>query len=271
MTDTRVMTAERPEAEADADLIEGLRRYEFWTRFAFFEVRQRFRRSFLGPLWLTASMGIMVGVLGFVMSEISHQDVAAALPYIATGIIFWGLLTSCINDGATTFIANASTIQNIPLPISVHLYQMLARNLIVFGFNMVIYLIILVIFRPPLGLHTLLIVPGFALYILNLAWLALAAGILSTRFRDIPQVITSLIQVVFFVTPVFWSVETMGRRPAFVHYNPLYHLLELVRSPMLGLYAPLESWLWGLGLLVVGGYLTLLLFRRAHARLAYWV
>jgi ABC-type polysaccharide/polyol phosphate export permease len=270
MTETRVMTAERLESEAGADLVEGLKRYEFWSKFAFFEVRQRFRRSVLGPLWLTASMGIMVGVLGFVMSEISHQDVATALPYIATGIIFWGLLTSCINDGSGIFIGNANTIQNVPLPISVHLYQMLARNVIIFGFNMVIYLIVWVIFRLPLGLHTLLVVPAFALFVLNMGWMALAAGIISTRYRDIPQVITSLIQVTFFVTPVFWRPDTMSR-PAFVAYNPLYHLLELVRTPMLGGYPPLESWIWGVGLLAGGGLVTLWLYRRAQPRIAYWV
>jgi ABC-2 type transport system permease protein len=272
MNEVRVMTAERPEAEADADLVQGALRYEFWIRFAYFEVRQRFRRSVLGPLWLTASMGVTVAALGFVMSGLSGRDGATTIPYIATGIIFWGLLTSCITEGANTFINNGRTIQNVPLAISVHVYQMLARNLIVFGFNMLIYLIVLVAFRPPLNWLTLLFVPAFVLFVLNLGWMALAAAILSARFRDIPLVITSVIQVIFFMTPVFWSIEMMGgRRPRFVHLNPLYHLLELVRNPLLGQAASAVSWLWALGLLAGGGVATLLLFRRAHARIAYWL
>ena len=95
---------------------------------AFHDIRQRFRRSVLGPFWLTLSMGTMVGTLGFVFSTLFHQDVAKTLPYIATGIIFWGLLTSCINEGTTVFISAESDIRNLPIPLSVHFYRMMARN-----------------------------------------------------------------------------------------------------------------------------------------------
>ena len=98
------ISAETVPAQAFADLVNGARLYELWTRFAFHDIRQRFRRSVLGPFWLTLSMGIFVGTLGLVFSTLFHQDVAKTLPYIATGVIFWGLLTSCINEGTTVFI-----------------------------------------------------------------------------------------------------------------------------------------------------------------------
>jgi ABC-type polysaccharide/polyol phosphate export permease len=265
------MDANHLPAEAMTDLWRGLMSYEIWTRFAFHEIRQRFRRSILGPFWLTLSMGIMVGALGLVFGTLFQQNIGDTLPYIATGLIFWGLLTSCINDGTTVFVGSANYIRNLPLPVSLHVFQMLCRNLIIWVFNMAIYVLVAVLFRIQLTWDTLLFIPGFVLFVLNLSWVALVAGIFSTRFRDIPQLILNLIQVVFFVTPVFWSVETLPRRPAFVLLNPFYHLLEIVRAPLLGKAPSLISWSVGAGLAVFGLIFAALLYRRTYSRIAYWV
>ena len=265
------MDANHLPAEAMTDLWRGLMSYEIWTRFAFHEIRQRFRRSILGPFWLTLSMGIMVGALGLVFGTLFQQNIGDTLPYIATGLIFWGLLTSCINDGTTVFVGSANYIRNLPLPVSLHVFQMLCRNLIIWVFNMAIYVLVAVLFRIQLTWDTLLFIPGFVLFVLNLSWVALVAGIFSTRFRDIPQLILNLIQVVFFVTPVFWSVETLPRRPAFVVRYAFYHLLEIVRAPLLGQAPSLISWSVGVGLAVFGLIFAALLYRRTYSRIAYWV
>jgi lipopolysaccharide transport system permease protein len=265
------ITAEAVPQQAFADMVDGARLYELWSRMAFHDIRQRFTRSVLGPFWLTVSMAIMIGAMGLVFSTLFQQDVGRTLPYIATGIIFWGLLTSSLSEGASTFISAESYIRNVPLPISVHFYRMLARNVIIWGFNMVIYFAILIIFRISPGSSALLIGPGFILFLINTGWISLAAGVLSTRYRDIPQVIVNLIQVLFFFTPVFWSPEVIVARPAFVTLNPFYHLLEIVRAPLLGDPPRLLSWCFCLGFAVVGIGATSWLYRRAHARIAYWV
>jgi ABC-type polysaccharide/polyol phosphate export permease len=267
----RVIRADHVPQEALADLWEGLKRYDLWTTFAFHEIRQRFRRSLLGPFWLTASMGIFVAALGLITSTLFKQDASQTLPHIATGVIFWGFLASAINEGANVFISGAGYIRNVPLPVSVHVYQMLMRNLIIWLFNMVIYFFVILVFGINPGWAALLFLLGAPLFLINVAWMALAAGIFSTRFRDIPQVITSLLQVVFFLTPIFWSVEVMSDRPSFVTLNPLYHLLEIVRAPLLGRAPALHSWSVAIGLAVAGCAVTAWLYRRAQPRIAYWV
>jgi ABC-type polysaccharide/polyol phosphate export permease len=257
--------------DAVVDLTSGLRRYDIWSRLAFHEIRQRFHRSLLGPLWLTLSMGIMVTAMGLVFSRLFGQNVQETLPYIAVGIIFWGLLTSCINEGTNVFIGNESNIKNVPEPLSVHLYRMLTRNLIVTAFNMIIYVIVVIYFGLNVGWEVFFFIPGFILFIVNAAWMALMSGILSTRFRDIPQVIANLIQVIFFVTPVFWSPSSLSNHPAFIEFNPLYHLLQIVRAPLLGEFPTVESWVWAASLAVLGATATVLLYRRVYSRIAYWV
>jgi lipopolysaccharide transport system permease protein len=209
--------------------------------------------------------------LGLVFSTLFHQDVAKTLPYISTGIIFWGLLTGCINDGTMVFISAESYIRNLPMPLSVHFYRMMARNIIIWGFNMAIYLVVLVYFGLTLGWSSLMFIPGFILFLINAAWISLAVGVLSTRYRDIPQVIANVIQVVFFLTPIFWSPVTLPNRPAFVQFNPFYHLIEIARAPLLGEVAPLLSWGFCIGMALAGLGFTAWLYRRAHARIAYWV
>jgi ABC-type polysaccharide/polyol phosphate export permease len=267
---TRI-TAEAVPAQAFADLRSGARLYELWSRFAFHDIRQRFQRSVLGPFWLTLSMGIMVATLGLVFSTLFQQDVAKTLPYIATGLIFWGLFTGCVNEGTTVFISAESYIRNLPMPLSVHFYRMMARNIMIWGFNMAIYVVVVIWFHLTLGWNALMFIPGFILFLINAAWISLAVGVLSTRYRDIPQVIANLLQVIFFLTPIFWSPETLPNRPAFVVFNPFYHLIEIVRAPLLGAEVPLLSWGGCIGMAFVGLGFTAWLYRRSHARIAYWV
>ena len=265
------LTVDHVPRAALVDLWNGFKRYDMWGRFAAHDIRQRFRRSVLGPFWLTLSMGIMVGALGLVFGTLFQQEIRQTLPYIATGLIFWGLLTSCITEGTTVFIGNESYIRNVPLPLSVHVYRMLMRNVIIWAFNMVIYLLVLVIFRIDPGWEVLLVAPGLVFFAVNMSWMALAAGILSTRYRDTPQLIINLMQVVFFITPVFWSIEALPTRPAFVHFNPFYHLLEVVRAPLLGKLPSAENWISVMTLTAVGLLVTAYLYRRSYARVAYWV
>lgn len=265
------ITAAAVPAQAFIDLRNGARLYELWFRLAFHDIRQRFRRSVLGPLWLTLSMGIMISALGLVFATLFHQNVADTLPYISTGIIFWGLLTTCITEGTVVFISAEAFIRNVPVPISLHVYRMIARNLIIWCFNMAIYILVVISFRVPISWNTLLFVPGFVLFLVNVSWLSLAAGVLSTRYRDVPQVITNVIQVIFFVTPIFWSPQNLPNRPAFVSFNPFYHLVEIVRLPLLGEAPTLANWGVCVGMAMAGTGFAAWLFRRAHARIAYWV
>lgn len=267
----KLISAENLPQMAASDLVDGLKNYQLWWVFAAHDIKQRFRRSLLGPFWLTLSMGIFVGSLGFIMSQLFNQEIKVFTPYLAIGIIFWALLTSIIMEGCTSFITAEGYIKNVPMPLSAHFYQVVARNIIIWAHNMVIYLVVFILFIHSFSVYNLLFIPGFLLFLANAIWIGLMAAILSARYRDIPQVITSFIQVVFFVTPIFWSVTNFPKRPAFVDWNPCYHLLEIVRAPLLGQAPNNLSWLAALGILCVGLPITLYLYRRAYARIPYWV
>lgn len=265
------ITATAIPAQAIRDLIEGGCSYEMWWRFAVHDIKQRFRRSVIGPLWLTLSMGVMVGALGLVFSTIFQQEVSGILPYISVGLIIWGFISSCLNEGSLVFISGADYVRNVPIPLSVHVYRMVARNAIIFAFNMTIYVLVLIVFPRPLNFNYLLAVPGLALLLVNVSWASMALAVISARYRDIPQVVASLLQVIFFLTPVFWSAHTLPNRPAFILLNPIYHFIEITRGPLLGDQPNLTSWVVALCCAVAGSVATAVLYRRAYPRVAYWV
>jgi ABC-type polysaccharide/polyol phosphate export permease len=258
-------------AMALADLRDGFARHELWLNFALHDIRQRFRRSMLGPFWITISTGITILALALVFGTIFGSDPSAFIPYLSAGMIFWNYFSITMTEGSVIFVQSAADVRSVPIPLSVHLYRMLARNFVVLLHNLVILVVVILVFQHWPTWEWLLIIPGFALFFVVLACGTLAAAIVSTRFRDIPQVIASLLQVVFFLTPIFWSAEQLPQRPAIIALNPAFHLIEVVRAPLLGRAPALESWAVAAGLAAVAVVVAYLLYRRAYPRLAYWV
>ncbi|GAB5506233.1 MAG: ABC transporter permease [Rhizobiaceae bacterium] len=265
------VSAESVPSLALKDLLKGIQRPELWNTLALHDIRQRFRRSILGPFWITLSMGILVAALSLVFGALFGQDLHIFMPYLATGLIFWTFLTATINEGCESFINSESFVRNVPVPVSSHFFRMFQRNVIVWLHNMAIYVLVILIFQYPLNWNLLLFIPGLALFLANLMWMSLLAAVISTRFRDIPQLISSLLQVVFYLTPILWSADQFPERPFFVAINPAYHLMEVARAPLLGEMPGLLSWAVAILMVPLGATVTIMLYRRAYPRIAYWV
>jgi len=268
---TVVYSASQMSGMALRDLVEGAMRPNLWAGLAKYDIQQRFRRSMLGPLWITLSMGIMIATLALVFGALFSQPLEILLPYLAAGLITWGLITGVVTEAGTAFTTAEGFIRNVPMSLSVHIYRMVARNVGIWMFNMVIFVAVWLIFVHRPTVQMLLVVPGLLMLFLNLLWVAVIISTVSTRYRDIPQVTAALTQVIFFVTPIFWSVELLPNRPAFVDWNPVYHLIEIVRAPLLGTAPHAASWGVAIGLLVLGVPFAIAVYRRGFPRIPYWV
>ena len=252
------------------DVVEGACAFRLWGMLGWQDVRQRYRRSTLGPFWLTISMGALVGGLGVLYAGLFRMDVADYLPFVAAGLIIWGLLSGLITEGCAAFIGAEGIIKQVNLPLSVHVYRVVWRNLIVFAHNVAIYVAAAVIFSIQPGWTGLLVLPGLALLCLNGVWMGLLFGLVSARFRDVPQIVASVVQVAFFLTPIIWKPELLPDRAFVLELNPFFHLVELVRAPSLGQAPGLVSWFAAVGITLGGWLVTLLMYRRYRWRIAYW-
>lgn len=258
-------------ARALEDLAQGFRRWPLWSTLGWRDIRKRYRRSMLGPLWLTLSMAILVASLGLIYGTLFRLDPAAYLPFLAVGLATWTFIAAIANEGCTGFIELEPLIKNVRFPLSVHVLRLLWRNLIIFGHNMIIFVAVAAVFGVRPGAEILLAPLGLALLLVNAFWMMLLLGIVCTRFRDVPPIVASLIQLLFFITPVMWKPELLGDRTWLIAFNPLHHLVEIVRAPVLGRLPGWESWAAAALLAVAGWTVAFVGFARFRKRIAYWL
>jgi ABC-2 type transport system permease protein len=257
------------------DLGHGWRQRQLWGYLGWQDIKQRYRRSVLGPLWISISMGVIATAMGLLYGVLFGQPIATFLPYVATGLLIWNFVSGCILEGSEVFIANEGLIKFLPAPLSLHVYRLVWRQTLFFLHNLVIWALLIVIFPQPLSWSVLLAVPAFAVLVLNGVWIAILAGIIATRFRDIPPIVASLTQLLFFMTPIVWSYEilkeNLDERARLAELNPVLHFVEILRQPLLGQAIVWRHWCV-VGAITVAGWSAALIFLRNYrSRVAYWV
>jgi ABC-2 type transport system permease protein/lipopolysaccharide transport system permease protein len=258
-------------AKAAADLVSGLAQSWLWSSMAMQDIRLRYRGSLLGPFWLTLSTGILVASMGFIYARLFHTDIIEYLPYLAIGLVVWNFISALINEGCQTFLAVQTVILQAPMPFSVHIYRVVCRNFIVLGHNAAIVVIVLAIFGTHLTWDVLMIIPALALLAIDGVCACIFIGMLSARFRDIPPIVLSFVQVLFFVTPIFWPASALGSYQLIADFNPLFAAIDVVRAPLLGVpFAP-YSWIMLTGTTLVASILTFIFFAQLRSRIAYWI
>jgi len=258
-------------ALAVKDFKDGVSSIYVWPMLGWLEIKQRYRRSVLGPFWLTISTGALIGGMGPLYGRLFGLDISTYFPYLAISFIVWFLIANMVNDACTVFISAEGFIKQIKLPLTVYILRMVWKNLIIFAHNLVIVFLVLLFWPPAIDWHVLLIPLGVLFIAINGIWIGICLGLLCARFRDIPQIVSSLVQVAFFLTPVMWKPDMLGRHQWAAAWNPFYHFLEVVRAPLVGAATNWFSWALVLGITVIGYTAAFLLFARFRVRIAYWV
>ncbi|MBV9827809.1 MAG: ABC transporter permease [Alphaproteobacteria bacterium] len=254
------------------DLVDGLRRSWLWTSLAQQDIKLRYRGSLLGPFWQTLTTAAMITGMGVIYSHLFHTRTQDYLPLLTLGLIVWTFLSGLLTEGCNTFTSVQGIIQEIKLPFSVHAYRLVYRNILILAHNFIIVPIVLLIFpRPIVWWEALSIVPAFALIAINGLWISMLLGMISARFRDVPPIVLSAVQVVFFLTPVMWPVEALGRNAWWGQFNPFFAAIDVIRAPLLGNPVQPYSWPILLGVTILGGGSAFLLFTQFRHRLAFWV
>jgi lipopolysaccharide transport system permease protein len=253
------------------DFAESWKKSYLWLRLGWFDVQQRFRRSVLGPLWITLTMGALIAGMGPLYASIFDLEPKTYLPYLALGIILWGFISTTALESCGAFISGAGAIRQTRLPLSSFVLRTVWRNLLVLGFNAIlIVVVVLYAGAPPLA-RLLEALGGLAIVTVGAIGSGLVIAIFCTRYRDMQQVIASLLQVLMFLTPVFWRADQLPQRSLLVDWNPAYYFLEVVRAPLLGINLPWRYYeiagALSAGLLGAG----LLLFARYRLRIVYWL
>src|SRR6202795_5136143 len=207
------------------EVVAGFRAWPVWVIMGWDDIRQRYRRSVIGPFWITLSMGFFILVLGAIYSRLFHAQIESYLPYLTVGFVVWGFMSTAANDSCIAFIDASRIIKQIKLPYSVYILRVVWRNFIIFLHTIVIYIPMAIIFKIEPRLTMLYEIPGLLLVVVNLIWLTTVIAILSTRYRDIQPIVGTVIQLGMFATPIMWNVSALGEEKIVAELNPVFHLI----------------------------------------------
>jgi len=256
---------------AITDIQAGLRRFELWGILGWHDIRQRYRRSVIGPFWLTISTAVMVGAMGFLYARIFKQDVSTYLPYLAVGLVVWGTISTMVNESCTVFTTAEQIIKQIRVPLTTHVCRLVWRNAIIFAHNAIILAVVMLWYGSVTFPNLVAALLGIVALFLAGIWGGLVIGILCTRFRDVPPLVANVMQIAFFVTPILWHRDVLGDRTWMTAWNPIFHLVEVVRAPLIGHQLPAASYAYVLAMTAGGFLFALAMLTRYRSRVPYWL
>jgi ABC-2 type transport system permease protein/lipopolysaccharide transport system permease protein len=258
--------------EALSEVRDGWRWRELWTTLGWRDVQTRHRRSRIGPFWNTLSLAFVAACIGTLYGGIMARPMSEYIPHLVAGYMIWVFLQALVIEGKDAFVSNAAAIREIPVPKTVYVYKLLWKNLIILGFNSLVYVAVLALFQLSPFPNVIFALPALVIVLLNGIWAALLLGLINVRYRDVGQLIPNAMRLAFFVTPILWYADSVsGIRTIFVYFNPFYYFIELLRAPLLGQVPGLLIWGVTLAITAIGWGIAIPVYAHWRRRIAFWV
>jgi lipopolysaccharide transport system permease protein len=253
------------------DLMDGVGRFDLAWGMAVRDLQARYARSFLGPAWITLTMAIYVGVVGFVFGALFGADIREMVPWIAMGMIAWTFLSNVLLESSTVLDQNRSLMLQARISVSTLVLVVVLRNFLIVGHHLAIFVVLVAIGFVPLSFNALLAIPGVILAGAFAFGLGLVAAILGARYRDLPPLFGSLVTLGLLASPVMWRPGDLQRFHLIADYNPLAHLIAIFRDPMLGRPIDLVSMGWAAASAAVVVALGTLILARGRRTITFWI
>ena len=257
--------------ETGHDFLETIRRFPLAFHLAAQDILSRYRGSVLGPWWITLMTMTLVLGLGINYAALFHQPVKDLLPFVAIGIVMWGFLSACTTEGGDAFVYAGGMIKQSALPLPMFIVRCLVRNMINLAHQVIIIVAVLAWFRIFPGFRVIYAFAGLALLTVNLGWLGLILAMFSTRFRDLPQIVAAILQLVFFLSPIFWTPPPALANSPLVSMNPFYFSIESIRGPLLHGHMPIQTYTFLIPMAVIGWIVTLLVYNQTRRRVVHYL
>lgn len=265
--------AARPERLERAlnDLALGLRCWRLAAALARLDIRNRYRGSVLGPFWMTVSTAVMVAGIGVLYSTLFKMPLREYLPWLAVSLLVWNTINQTVVDSCHSFLSAEGIIRQVALPYTLHVLRFVMRNALIAAHSLPLIAVVLVGTGTIPGPEMLLVIPGLLLLAVNAFAVGLFLGIVCARFRDIPQIVTNLMQLAFFLSPVLWKPALLGDAARWLPLHPVYAVMETVRGPLVDGGTPALIWAAALAYTALACGAAFLFFVRFRGRIAFWV
>ncbi|MDP3675565.1 MAG: ABC transporter permease [Novosphingobium sp.] len=252
------------------DIWRGLVTWPVWMRLAQQDIALRYKRSVIGPFWISLSLAAMIIGMSLLYSQIFKTDFKEYLVYLSIGLLCWNYLSVMINESCVV-LTDDTYLRALPVSVVGLAGRSMMRNGIIFAHNLLTVLVMLVILQAPFKLTAFHALSGVAVYAVFGVLLGSILAPICLRFRDVAQVISSVLGILFFLTPIIWKPDQVGGRVAIVEYNPIFHLIEIVRAPLLGHDVAPQSWAFVGLFLVVSLFTAILVLSVTRRRVYMWM
>lgn len=225
------------------DFIKAIKHKDQWVLLAWYDIKSKYRRTVLGPIWILIVNLITIGCFAMVGAALFGQSLRNFLPHVAIGMFVWYYISGILNESCNIFTGNAYLIKNLNVNYLSLVLRLFIRNTIYFAHSIVLIVIIVALFVQNIGgtiFLTFFAIPCFALSSIGLC---LIIGISTARYRDIGNLITSSMTIVPFVTPLMWKKEMLGDRTYIADLNPITHFISIIREPLINNNFPIGSYI----------------------------
>jgi ABC-type polysaccharide/polyol phosphate export permease len=224
-----------------ADIGATLNLSNVWWELASEDIADSHRRTTLGPIWPLLNYLLLVGTLLMIFGNGASSSNFTG--YVASGMLVWLFINDTLSMSASLFVREQSFIKGTVLPIS--LYVM--RQTLMITMRSFYALLGTVPILLLSGIHItpalLSVVPAIFLLLLTAPAVAVLFGIVGAFFRDFQFVVTNVMRLMMFITPIFWAPDGIGGWHGFLyHWNPLTHYIDIVRRPVIEGVVPMNSW-----------------------------
>ena len=254
------------------DVSDGAAQWRLACSLGWLDIKLRYRGSALGPFWLTLSSAVMIASMGLLYGMLFGVVLSQYLPFLAISMILWQTgIGGMVAESCTSFLDAERTIRSMRMPFTVQVLRCVVRNAIVLAHNLVVPIGVFAIFDAWPGIGALLSLPGLVLWFADAVAACFLLGSICARFRDVPPIVASIMQIGFYITPIVWKPSQLGAHGWWLPLNPFYTILEVVRAPLLGDTPGLTVWGAALGFSALLWTAAWVVFIRARPRLAFWV
>ena len=216
------------------DLVGGLDKFPLWYFMAHRELKLRYARSFLGPIWITLTMAFWVGGLTLLYGGLFGAPLREIAPFITLGVIAWNFLTAVMVEGCTSLISARGYLLQSPVALSTFTWLVFYRNILILMHNMTVFVVLMVVFQLWPNQNWLWALLGWPILFVAGFGFALLLAVVAARYRDITPLVSSIMTIGFFLTPVMWRPSDLVKNQFIATWNPLAHLLDVFRAPLLG-------------------------------------
>lgn len=243
---------------AIADILAGWRHRRLWMTLAREDISDQHRRTILGPLWILVNYSLFVGA--FILIFGVNSNVENFVLYVATGWLVWSYFSDVIAISPSLFRQEASFIMGTALPLSVYVLKLTVQVLVRGGYAFIGWiLIVLWSGWLPTWSGTAEAIAGTVLIIACTPPLIMTLAIVGSLFSDLQFILSNLLRVGMFLTPIFWAPTSERFQNLMAQWNPLAHFIDLIRSPLIYGYTRMDSLIVSVSMFILFNILAIFL------------